>query len=98
MTSATGGPTSRLPRRSARLAQQLTSVAVAAILAGLGIVLGLILLIVPGLVLLTWWAVIIPVVVLENSSAGEAFTPQPRARPRLRLERLRRDRARRSCC
>jgi hypothetical protein len=53
---------------------QLSSVAVAAILAGLGIVLGLILLIVPGLVLMTWWAVIIPVVVLENRSAGEAFT------------------------
>jgi len=53
---------------------QLASVAVAAILAGLGIVFGLILLIVPGLVLMTWWAVIIPVVVLENRSAGEAFT------------------------
>lgn len=53
---------------------QLASVAVAAILAGLGIVIGLILLIVPGLVLLTWWAVIIPVVVLEHRSAGEAFT------------------------
>lgn len=53
---------------------QLASVAVAAILAGLGIVLGLILLIVPGLVLLTWWAVIVPVVVLENKSAGEAFS------------------------
>jgi hypothetical protein len=54
--------------------QHLTSVLVAAIIAGLGIVLGLILLIVPGLVLLTWWAVIIPVVVLENRSAGESFT------------------------
>ena len=52
---------------------QLTSVALAAILAGLGIVFGLILLIVPGLVLLTWWAVIVPVVVLENKSAGESF-------------------------
>jgi hypothetical protein len=54
--------------------EKLSSVAVAAILAGLGIVVGLILLIVPGLVLLTWWAVIIPVVVLEKKSAGEAFT------------------------
>jgi hypothetical protein len=52
----------------------LAAVAVAAILAGLGIIVGLILLIVPGLVLLTWWAVIIPVVVLENRSAGESFT------------------------
>jgi hypothetical protein len=58
----------------AQAKQQLGSVAVAAILAGLGIIVGLILLIVPGLVLLTWWAVIIPVVVLENRSAGEAFS------------------------
>ena len=54
--------------------QHLTPVIVAGILAGLGILLGLILLIVPGLVLLTWWAVIIPVIVLENRSAGESFT------------------------
>ena len=53
--------------------QHLTAVLVAGILAGLGIIVGLILLIVPGLVLLTWWAVIIPVVVLENRSAGESF-------------------------
>lgn len=58
----------------AQAREQLSSVAVAAILAGLGIVLGLILLIIPGLVLMTWWAVIVPVVVLENRSAGEAFT------------------------
>src|SRR4051812_12883050 len=36
----------------------LGAVAVAAILAGLGIIVGLILLIVPGLVLMTFWAVI----------------------------------------
>lgn len=58
----------------AQAREQLSSVAVAAILAGLGIILGLILLIVPGLILMTWWAVIVPVVVLENKSAGEAFT------------------------
>jgi hypothetical protein len=58
----------------AQAQEHLAAVAVAAILAGLGIVIGLILLIVPGLVLLTWWAVIIPVVVLENKSAGESFT------------------------
>ena len=51
----------------------LGAVAVAAILAGLGIVIGLLLLIVPGLVLMTWWAVIVPVVVLENRSAGDSF-------------------------
>ena len=36
------------------------------LLAALGIVLGLILLIVPGLVLLTWWAVVGPAVVIEG--------------------------------
>jgi hypothetical protein len=49
------------------------AVAVAGILAGLGIALGLVLLIVPGLVLMTWWVVIIPAIVLENRSAGESF-------------------------
>jgi hypothetical protein len=58
----------------AQARKHLSSVAVAAILAGLGIVFGLILLIVPGLVLLTWWAVIVPVIVLENRSAGESFS------------------------
>jgi Membrane domain of glycerophosphoryl diester phosphodiesterase len=33
-----------------------------------------VLLIVPGLILLTWWIVIIPVIVLEERSAGEAFS------------------------
>ena len=36
------------------------------LLAGLGIVIGLILLIVPGLILLTWWAVVGPAVVIER--------------------------------
>ena len=51
----------------------LISLIVAGVLAGLGIALGLILLIVPGLVLLTWWIVIVPVIVLEQRSAGESF-------------------------
>ena len=49
------------------------AVAIAGILAGLGIALGLFLLIVPGLVLMTWWVVIIPAIVLENKRAGESF-------------------------
>ena len=36
--------------------------------------LGLILLIVPGLILLTWWILIIPVIVLEQRRAGESFS------------------------
>jgi hypothetical protein len=52
----------------------LTSIIVAGLLAGLGIVLGLILLIVPGLVLLTWWILIVPAIVVEGKNAGESFS------------------------
>jgi hypothetical protein len=45
----------------------------AGILAGLGIAIGLVLLIVPGLLLLTWWAVIAPAIVLEGKGVFEAF-------------------------
>jgi MFS family permease len=43
------------------------------LLAGLGIALGLVLLIVPGLVLLTWWAVSAPAAVVEERGATEAL-------------------------
>lgn len=56
-----------------RVRPQLGAIVVAGLLAGLGIFLGLLLLIVPGLVLLTWWVVIIPVIALERTSAGAAF-------------------------
>jgi hypothetical protein len=54
--------------------EHLGAVLVAGILAGIGVAVGLILLIVPGLVLLTWWCVIVPTIVLENRSAGESFS------------------------
>ena len=54
--------------------EHLSAVLVAGILAAIGIIVGLILVIVPGLVLMTWWAVIIPTIVLENRSAGESFS------------------------
>lgn len=47
---------------------------VGGLLAGLGIVAGLVLLIVPGLYLLTMWAVLIPVIVLESVPVGTAFS------------------------
>jgi MFS family permease len=46
---------------------------VAGILAGLGIAVGLILILVPGLYLLTIWAVIAPVIVIEGAAVGAAF-------------------------
>jgi hypothetical protein len=48
-------------------------VAGASILAGIAITIGLILLIVPGLYLITIWAVIVPVIVLEQSGAMASF-------------------------
>jgi hypothetical protein len=57
-----------------RVQPRLGAIIVAGLLAGLGIALGLVLFIVPGLILLTWWAVLIPVVVLEERSAGESFS------------------------
>jgi hypothetical protein len=46
---------------------------VAGILAGIGIGIGLLLIIVPGLFLLTIWAVIAPVIVIERKGALESF-------------------------
>jgi hypothetical protein len=46
---------------------------VAGLVAGFAIAVGLILLIVPGLILLTLWAVIVPVIVIERTGAFEAF-------------------------
>jgi hypothetical protein len=56
-----------------RAGERLPTLAVASILATIGILLGLVLLIVPGLVLLTWWLLIAPVVVLESRGVAESF-------------------------
>jgi hypothetical protein len=51
----------------------LGAVVGASILAGIAITIGLILIIVPGLYLITIWAVIVPVIVLEQSGALASF-------------------------
>ena len=53
---------------------RLPALIAAGILAALGIVVGLVLFIVPGLFLATIWSMIVPVIVLEGRAAGEAFT------------------------
>ena len=56
-----------------RVRPQLPAIIVGGLLAGLGIALGFLLFIIPGLILLTLWILVIPVIVLEGTSAGEAF-------------------------
>lgn len=55
------------------VAPVLGTLIVAGILAGLGIGIGFLLLIVPGVILLTWWSVIAPVVVVEKKGVLDAF-------------------------
>jgi hypothetical protein len=56
-----------------RAQQHIGTLAIAGILAGLAVAVGLLLLIVPGLYLLTIWSVLIPVIVLERRRVMEAF-------------------------
>ncbi|MGH2756423.1 MAG: hypothetical protein ACRDI3_01395 [Actinomycetota bacterium] len=57
-----------------RVQPSLGAIAGASILAGIGIGIGFLLLIVPGLVLMTFWSVIVPVIVLERAPAMRSFT------------------------
>jgi hypothetical protein len=52
----------------------LLPVAVASILASIGIALGFVLLIVPGFVLLTFWSLIVPSIVIGGSGALDSFS------------------------
>jgi hypothetical protein len=56
-----------------RVSPAVVPLLVAGLLAGLGIALGFVLLVVPGLLLLTIWAVIGPVIVVERTRALDAF-------------------------
>jgi hypothetical protein len=57
-----------------RARPHLGALILAGILAALGIAVGLVLFIVPGLILLTWWCLIVPVIVLEGKQVGESFS------------------------
>ena len=57
-----------------RVRPRLPALLVGGVLAGLGVAVGLLLLIVPGLYLLTRWILLAPVIVLEGRRAGEAFS------------------------
>ena len=52
---------------------RLLVLAVAGVLAAVGIFIGLLLLVAPGLVLLTWWFVLSPVIVLEGRGILASF-------------------------
>jgi hypothetical protein len=49
------------------------SVAVASILASIGIAIGFALIIVPGLILITFWSLLVPEIVIGNAGALESF-------------------------
>jgi hypothetical protein len=53
---------------------RLPAAIAAGIVAAIGIGIGFLLLIVPGLYLLTIWSMLIPVIVIEERRAGESFT------------------------
>ena len=57
----------------ARVRPLLPALIAAGLAAAIGVTFGMVLLVVPGLVLLTRWILIVPVIVLEKKSAGEAF-------------------------
>ena len=56
-----------------RVRPHINTLSVAGLLAGIAIVIGFALLIVPGLVLLTWWLFIVPVIMLEGRAVTESF-------------------------
>jgi hypothetical protein len=56
-----------------RVTPHLTTLALAGILAAIAITIGLILLIVPGLFLLTIWLLIVPAIMLESCGVSESF-------------------------
>lgn len=68
-----GGPRPTVGTLFSAVGPKVGALIGAGLLAGIGIVFGLILLIIPGLYLLTIWAVIAPVIVIEGTRVGQSF-------------------------
>ena len=56
-----------------RLRPRLNTLTIAGLLAATAIMIGLLLLLVPGLVLLTFWLLIVPVIVIERAGVFDSF-------------------------
>jgi hypothetical protein len=69
-----GRADSTIAETYAAVRPRLPALIVAGVLAAIAIGIGLLLLIAPGLFLLTIWSMLVPVIVLEGRSAGESFT------------------------
>lgn len=68
-----GRPDLSVPATFGYAGRRLAVLAVAGVLAAAGIFVGFLLLIVPGVILLTWWFVLSPVIVLEGATVLGAF-------------------------
>jgi hypothetical protein len=68
-----GRPDLSISETLARVRPRINTLTIAGLLAGIAIVIGFAFLIVPGLVLLTWWLFIVPVIMLEGASVSESF-------------------------
>lgn len=62
----------------ARTRDRLGTLLGASILYGVGVVIGFVLLIIPGLIAVARWALIVPLVVIERLGVGEAFSRSSR--------------------
>lgn len=69
-----GAPDAPVTDAYAKTTRHLPALIVGGVIAALGVGIGLVLLIVPGLYLLTRWSLIVPVIVLEDRRAGESFS------------------------
>ena len=56
-----------------RVMPRINTLGLGGVIASVAITIGLLLLVVPGLVLLTWWLVFVPVIMLEGRGTFEAF-------------------------